>query len=160
MLIRKNQRWPKSVHFYTGFENYDALNAVFKCLEPKASRMYFWQGADKCKDGTLKCQNENINKPVRKRKLSLLEEFFFCFGRFLLDLSERFDVSVSLIWKIFKSWLAFFFRIIGQKKSNKIYSTTQIIIDGNETFVERATLMKIHAQTWSNSKYHNTWKNL
>ena len=109
--------------------------------------MYFWQGADKCKDGTLKCQNENINKPVRKRKLSLLEDFFLlvCFSRFLLDLSERFDVSVKNKKKIFKSWLAFFFRIIGQKKSNKIYSTTQIIIDGNETFVERATSMKIYA---------------
>ena len=47
-----------------------------KCLEPKASRMYFWQGTEKCKDEALKYENENINKPRRKRKLSLLEEFF------------------------------------------------------------------------------------
>ena len=39
--------------FYTGFENYDAINSVFKCLEPKASSMHFWQGTDKYKDGTL-----------------------------------------------------------------------------------------------------------
>ena len=48
-----------AVRFYNGFENHDPLIVVFKCLEPKASRMYFWQGTDKCKFGTLKYQNEN-----------------------------------------------------------------------------------------------------
>ena len=67
--------------------------------------MHFWQGTSKYKDGTLKYQNENVNKPGRKRKLSLLEEFFIVLFRlktdmFLLDLSERFDVSVSLFQKL------------------------------------------------------------
>ena len=67
--------------------------------------MHFWQGTSKYKDGTLKHQNENVNKPGRKRKLSLLEEFFIVLVRlktdmFLLDLSERFDVSVSLFQKL------------------------------------------------------------
>ena len=43
----------------------------FKCFEPKTSRVHFWQGTDKCKYGILKYQNKNINKPGRKRKLSL-----------------------------------------------------------------------------------------
>ena len=63
--------------------------------------MHFWQGTDKCKNATIKYQNENVNKPERKRKLSLLDEFFIVLvrlktGMFLLVLSERFDVSVSL----------------------------------------------------------------
>ena len=67
--------------------------------------MHFWQGTSKYKDGTLKYQNENVNKPGRKRKLSLLEEFFIVLVRlktdmFLLDLKERFDVSVSLFQKL------------------------------------------------------------
>ena len=67
--------------------------------------MHFWQGTSKYKDGTLKYQNENVNKPGHKRKLSLLEEFFIVLVRlktdmFLLDLSERFDVSVSLFQKL------------------------------------------------------------
>ena len=75
-------------------------------MEPKANRMHFWQGTDKFEDGTLKYQNENVNKPGRKRKLALLEEFFIVLvrlktGMFLLDLSERFDVTVSLIPKTF-----------------------------------------------------------
>ena len=82
-------------------------------MKPKASRMHFWHGTDKCKDGTLKYQNENVNKLGRKRKLSLLEEFFIVLvrhktGMFLLDLSERFDVSVSFISENFTTWITFF----------------------------------------------------
>ena len=61
---------------------------------------------EKCKDGILKYQNENMNKPGCKRKLSLLEVFFIVLvrlktGMFLLNLCERLDVSVSLISKSF-----------------------------------------------------------
>ena len=170
---------PKAVRFYTGFENYDALIVVFKSLEPKARRMHFWQGTDKWKDGTIKYQNENVNKPGREKKLSLLEEFFIVLVRlktsmFLPDLSERFGVSVSLISKTFTTWinvlyheLQLYFPFPSQKllrkylpKSFEKYQTTRIIIDGTETFVERATSMKTQGQTWSNYKHRNTWKAL
>ena len=67
----------------------------------------------KCKDGTLKYQNEIVNKPGRKRKLSLLEEYFIVLvrlktGMFLLNLSERFDVSVLLILKTITTWIMCF----------------------------------------------------
>ena len=70
---------------------------------------------EKCKDGTLKCQNENMNKPGCKRKLSLLEVFFIVLvrlktGMFLLNLCERLDVSVSLISKSFTTWIDFLYQ--------------------------------------------------
>ena len=73
-------------------------------MEPKASRMHFWQSTDKCKDGTLKYQNENVSKPACKRKLSLLEEFFIVLvrlktGMFLLDLSESLTCLCLLFQK-------------------------------------------------------------
>ena len=71
----KNKDDPNPVHFYTGFENYDGLIAVFKCLEPKVNCMCFWQGADKCKDETLKYRSGNINKPGRKTGLKTV--FFY-----------------------------------------------------------------------------------
>ena len=87
---------------------YDALIAVFKYFEPKVSRIPFWQGIDKCKDGALRYQNENIHKPERKRKLRFFEELFIVLivllrlktGLFLLNLNETFDVSVSLFQKL------------------------------------------------------------
>ena len=133
-------------------------------LEPKASTMHFWPGTDKCKDGTLKYQNENVNKSGRKRKLSLLEEFFIVLvrhktGMFLLDLSERFDASVSFISKTFTTWITFlyyelplYFPFPSQElvrkyspKSFEKYPTTRIFIDGTEIFVERGTSMKTQA---------------
>ena len=63
--------------------------------------MHFWQGTDKYEDWKSEYQNENINKTGRKRKLSLLENSFIVLVSVLLfDLSERFDVFVSLIAKI------------------------------------------------------------
>ena len=61
------------VCFYTGFENYNARIAELKYFEPKASMMHFWHGTGKCKDGTLKYQNENINKPGPGADLGLLQ---------------------------------------------------------------------------------------
>ena len=76
--------------------------------------MNFRQSTDKCEDGKIKYQTENVNKPRRKRKLSLLEEFFIVLVRlktcmFLLDLSERFDVSVSFISETFTTWINFLY---------------------------------------------------
>ena len=148
-------------------------------MEPKGRRIHFCQGTDKCKYGTLKYENENVNKPERKRKLSLLEEFFIVLVRFktstfLHRLSERFNVSVCLIWKTFTIWISFLHHelplhfLFPSKKLVKTYLSnsfekhpaTRTIIDGTEVFVERATSMKTQAQTWSNYKHHKTWKAL
>ena len=45
-------------------------------------------------------------------------------------------------------------------KSFEKYPTTQIIIDGTETFVKRATSMKMQVQPWSTYKHQNIWKAL
>ena len=98
--------------FILVLKNYDAPIAVFKSLEPKTSRMHFWISTGKFKDGTL-WKYENINKLERTKKLSLLGQFFSVLVRFktalfLLDLSEKFDPSISFISKIFTSWIVFF----------------------------------------------------
>ena len=93
---------------------------------------------------------------------------------FLLVLSERFDVSVSLISKTFTTWINFLYHALplyssfpSQKLVRKYfpkrfekYPITRIIIDETVIFVERATSIKTQAQTWSNYEHHNTWKAL
>ena len=76
--------------------------------------MHFWSSTGKFKDGTLKYQNENISKLERSKKSSLLEQFFIVLltlktGLFLLDLSEKFDASTSVISKIFTLWIVFLY---------------------------------------------------
>ena len=55
----------------------------------------------------------DLKKPGPQRKLNLLDEFFIVLvrlktGLFLFDLSERFNISVSAISKIFTTWIIFF----------------------------------------------------
>ena len=50
--LEKIKNHPNAVRLYIGFDNYDPLIAVFKCLEPRASMIHFWQDTDKFKDGT------------------------------------------------------------------------------------------------------------
>ena len=83
-------------------------------------------------------------------------------------------MPVSLISKTFTTWIIFlyhelplYFSFPSQKlvrkylpKSFEKYSTTRIIIDETEIFIERATSVKTQAQTWSNYKHHNIWKAL
>ena len=87
---------------------------------PNSGRM--WENTDQKKAPYLdtfhavlpKCQNKNINKPGRRRKLSfrsfnsfnpsIKKEFFIVLVRlktciFFLDLSERFGMSATLISK-------------------------------------------------------------
>ena len=54
--------------------------AEFECLEPKASRMHFGHGRDKCNDGTL-------------QQFFILLVRLKC-GVFLFHLQERFDFCV------------------------------------------------------------------
>ena len=63
----------------------------------------------------IKIPTWKIKKPGSKRKLSFSEEFLFIIlvrlktGMLLLDLSERFDESESLISKTFTTWIIFFY---------------------------------------------------
>ena len=41
LSLEKIKDDPNAVRFYNGAEKYDALIAVFTCLEPKASRIHF-----------------------------------------------------------------------------------------------------------------------
>ena len=91
-----------------------------------------------------KCQNKNINKPGRRRKLSfrsfnsfnssIKKEFFIVSVRlktciFFLDLSERFGMSATLISKdlcvmnnFFVSWVAIIFPLSFTKITEKVFT--------------------------------------
>ena len=67
--------WPQILYWFWKLWCTDCS----KCLEPKASGMHFWQGTNKCKNRVLKYQNENINKPGRKKKF-LVGKVFNCYS--------------------------------------------------------------------------------
>ncbi|CAC5389769.1 unnamed protein product [Mytilus coruscus] len=66
-----------AISFYTGFQNYGVFNSVFNNLEIKASRLQYWRGqSDRSSD--FKQYQTRWKRPGPKRKLTLVEEFFYC----------------------------------------------------------------------------------
>ena len=91
---------------------------------------------------------------------------------FLQDLSDRFDVSVSTLSRIFNTWIILLEKelellnpfpsrdITAQSlpDSFKNFPGIRCIIDCSEVFIERASSLTAQSLTFSNYKHHTTVK--
>ncbi|XP_065060453.1 uncharacterized protein LOC135687738 [Rhopilema esculentum] len=175
--IKKIQDDDSAVRFYTGFANYSSLCAVFEYFEPKLQKLSYWRGHK----ASSKPSEESIksSKRGRKRKLSHFQEFIFVLirlkvGLFLVDLADRFGISVGHASKIFTTWINFLYHELpilfpfpskdlvkmNMPEQFKRYPSTRIIIDCTEIFIEVPSSLVAQLQTWSEYKHHNTWKAL
>ena len=178
--IDKLEKDDAAVRFYTGFQNFSSLHALFEYFQPKLDRIHYWRGPTSSKVSDLSYQQSSQSqKPGPKRSLSQLEEFIFVLmrlkvGLFMNDLSDRFGISTGHASKIFTSWINFLFHELpllfpfpsqerirkDMPQQFKDYPSTRIIIDCTEIFTEIPSSLKSQSQTWSQYKHHNTWKAL
>ena len=162
-----------NVQFYTGLPNVATFNGLFSYLEPKAKKLTYWQGS---------IASSNVRSDVAKgpaRKLTLKNEFFAVLvrlkvGLFGVDISSRFDISVSLFSKIFNTWIRFLslelellcpYPTADQvqehlPESFSKFPNTRVIIDCTEVFVQKPSALKAQRETWSSYKHRNTFKSL
>ena len=96
----------KLVSFYTGFSSYLMFLACFNFLKRSAEVMRGWRGSATCPDDV----DQHGQKPGRKSKLSLEEQFFLVMvrlrlGLFEVDLADRFGVHPSTVSRIIITWL-------------------------------------------------------
>lgn len=166
-----------AIQFYTGFQNYNTLMDFFNYLEPKLSKLQYWRSHD-AKE-TQPYQENGKAKPGPKKKLAHINEFFMVLvrlkvGLFIRDLSDRFNISIGHISKIFCTWVNFlYFELcqlfpfpdqytirLNMPEQFALYPTTRVIIDCTEIFVEVPSSMTAQSLTWSNYKHHNTYKAL
>ena len=91
---------------------------------------------------------------------------------FIQDLADRFGISKTLVFKICITWINLLYvelRDIFPFPSQELvrknmpkefveYSTTRIILDCTEIFIERPSAMLAQSETRSEYKHHNTWK--
>ena len=143
--------------------------------------MHYWQGSKSnlVDVGNLSYQDSDKSKPGPKRKIRFLDEIFLVLlrlkvGLFVNDLSDRFDISPSLVSRIFTTWINFLYfelpllfpfpsqDLIRKQMPKEFhnYPTTRIVIDCTEIFTEKPSSLKSQSQTWSQYKHHNTWKAL
>ena len=171
-----------AIKFYTGFPNYSCLLAFFEYLLPKVQNMHYWRGkstTERDAGDFFYRSTENNTRPGPQRKLSFIDEFFLVLlrlkvGLFVNDLSDRFNISPTLVSRIFTTWINLLYLELPlilpfpsqslvrkqMPKEFKDYPTTRIIIDCTEIFIEKPSSLKSQSLTWSQYKHHNTLKAL
>ena len=92
------------VLFYTGFSNYTALKVCYNYLGPAVDNLTYWGSK---KDSQSKCHGRN-------RLLLPVEEFYMVLvrlrlGLFEKDLADRFNVSISTVSRICRTWITFLY---------------------------------------------------
>ena len=152
----------ESVKFYTGIPSPSCFMLLVNTLFPYTGKMKYW---DKNKNQKSYYQDDpEKEKPGRKRKLELKEEFILILLRLKLGLMERhladmFAVSVSTVSRILicrwpskeeiKSHIP---------NSFSKYPDTRVIIDCTEFFIEKPSSLNAQKATCSDYKHHNTDK--
>ena len=93
------------IAFYTGFPDYKTLMACFNFLRPAVDNLTYWDSGKQI--------DRSLSKTGRSRALTPLDQFVIlvglCLGLLEKDLAYRFNVSVSTISRIWKTWIAFLY---------------------------------------------------
>ena len=91
------------------------------------------------------------------------------------DIAYRFGISQSTVSRIFTTWINFMYlqfkeiplwppqeyiRAHMRKLFKEQYSTTRVIVDATEVFIQQPSLPEIQQLTFSNYKNHNTYKGI
>ena len=147
--------------------------ACFNFLGPAVNNLICWDSGKR-----TDTPSRSLSKTGRSRALTPLEEFFLVLVRLSLgllekDLAYRFNVSVSTISRIWKTWIAFLylqFKEIPMWPSREMvnahmpkcfkdaYPSTRVILDATEIRIQKPTLSEFQQMNFSNYKNTNTYK--
>jgi len=160
------------LRFYTGFVSYEVFSMVLDFLGREIAAHLDYQNTENL--GEIK----HKYKPGPSRALTVKNEFFLVLCRLKVglleeDLSARFGVCQSVVCQIVNTWIKFiFFRFkeLDEFHSREIvkshlpecfrkkYSTTTLIIDATEIYIEKPNNPEAHQVTFSSYKNSNTLK--
>ncbi len=163
--------------FYTGFVNFQMLMLFLTTLmKHGADKLNYWEG-QKRSMGDKQYHQEGVDKPGRKRKLSVPAEFLMVMMRLRMGLLQEhlvdiFKVSQSTVSRILTTWTNFLYDhakgLIAWPTRTQIlwnlprafqdFRDTQIVVDCTEFFIEKPTGLLAQNITWSEYKHHNTIK--
>ena len=166
----------KAVGFYTGLQNYAMFEWIYNKVSEKAKRLIYYNDENSF---AAKSRNKKHKKSGPKRKLDSKNELFLTFVRICLglveqDLCYRFNVCQSTVSQLLSTWIPFLavelkFLVYWptREENNNCYPScfrqfpnVISIIDCTEGAVEKPSMAKAQAQTYSTYKSKNTWKKL
>ena len=160
--------------FYTGFENYEVFSMVLDFLGRETATHLDYQNTQNLRE------IKNKYKPGPSRALTVEDEFFMVLYRLKVglleeDLSARFGVCQSVVSQILNTWIKFMFfrfkeldtfpsreivKLHMPECFSKKYSSTYLIIDATEIYIEKPNNPEAQQVTFSSYKNTNTLKAL
>ena len=158
-----------AISCYTSFPSYSHLLICFQFFGDAVHHLTYPNSSN---------NSRVINRLVKHRTLSPLNEFFLTLCRLKRGLSEqdiayRFQLSQSTVLRIFTAWVNFMYRKFSEvsiwpsrqqidfympASFKTIYPTTRVIIDATEIFIQRPSHPDSQQVTFSTYKNHNTAK--
>ena len=163
----------KLMRFYTGFDSYETFSMVLDFLGRDAASQLNYKNNERSE-----CNSRS--RPGRSRTLRTENEFFMVLcrlkvGLLVEDIAARFGVCQSHVSEIINTWIKFmYFRfkevdifpsrhIVHLHKPKcfaKKYSSTTLIIDATEIYIEQPSNPEAQQLTFSSYKNSNTLKAL
>ena len=149
---------PKTVHYYTGLENYDKFRMVLSTLGQVAYELKYYF----CHKPTLSVEDQFFLTLVKLRVHPLHQELSILFG-----------ISVKEVTNIFVTWINFMFcqwseinwwpsrtltSYFMPHDFKKQYPNTRTIVDGTEFPINKPSQPVVQQATFSSYKNRNTIK--
>ena len=170
--------------FYTGFNNWDAFEAVYNYLDPgeRGGNIAYWRSGngEVPVDYDQDQSEDSFTKKGRARSLRPMDEFFLVMCRlrqgFHEDhLAHLFNVSTPTVSRIVITWINFMYfkfghiniwpsrevidRTMPEAFKNK-YGSTRVIIDCTEVRCQMPSSLQLNGALFSSYKHHTTLKGL
>ncbi|XP_057299081.1 uncharacterized protein LOC130629759 [Hydractinia symbiolongicarpus] len=134
----------KAISLYTGLQNYGVFEWLYNRIKPKAEKLSYFKG-----ETSYSKSNSNRKKTGPKRKLNTKSELFMTLIRLRLG-----ELQCLIYWPSREENNGCY------PKCFKDFPNTIGIIDCTEGGLEKPSLAKAQAQTYSSYKSKNTWKKL
>ena len=171
--IEKYKDNDEDVTFYTGFPDYNAMTMCYSIVEESAKNLNY----DHEKINT---DRDDCRKIGRPRTLTTFEEFTMVvmrlrLGLFEKDLAHRFNVSVTSVCRILRTWIRFLrcefeplinipprevIKLHMPEVFKNFYPNLTIIVDCTEIEMEKPSSLNAQSTCYSSYKSRNTMKAL
>ncbi|XP_076835700.1 uncharacterized protein LOC143481554 [Brachyhypopomus gauderio] len=174
--LQRFQCEPKLIMFYTGFEDYDTLKAVFLALQPTAESVVRWSQMQRL-NSTGK---DSVKPSFTAQHLCLFDQFFLFLcrarqGFFAVDLAVRFNVSQATVSRVCVTWCNYLYFMLGtlpiwpsRESVDELMPTSvkqtlpkaRVILDCTEICIQTASSKVLNTVTYSHYKGTTTLKSL
>ncbi|XP_056313980.1 uncharacterized protein LOC130229290 [Danio aesculapii] len=172
--LQRFQCDPKMIMFYTGFKDYETLNALYLSLQPTAQSLVRWSQMQRLS------KTEQTLTSFHAQDICLFDQFFLFLcrmrqGLLSADLAVRFNLSKATVSRICITWANYLYFMLGTLPVwpsreavdelmppcfKNTFPKTRVVLDCTEIHIQTASSKVLNTVTYSHYKGTTTLKSL